>query len=183
MKLANVAVVGLAVLGTFGLVFACQALSSVGGVIQVDGVVVGQSSCTGTVHDVSPVCDSPESPSKCKTKYAGEWKNIQVAGGGFQLVWVEDKTKPLGCEPSPVSYHLRCYNQATVVPAQKVEASPYQVNFRNAGGVACTNTRVVYKCVPKLFNILLPLGAKYCAEVEQSPETCGGTYPTVQSGC
>ena len=50
MKFANVAVVGLVVLGVFGLVFACQTFSSIGLVESAEDISIGRSCSGGDYH-------------------------------------------------------------------------------------------------------------------------------------
>jgi hypothetical protein len=140
-------------------------------------------SCPGIVQAVSPACAIDASASACRTKY--EKKRIEVTVGGV-VHFVDDETKPVGCEPSPVDYHSRCFNQASHVQSQTVEPSSFQINYKIGGGEFCQNKRKMYLCVEEnVSNIpdLLGILRKHCVGQESDEEECPATYPTVTQGC
>jgi hypothetical protein len=183
MSRKNLVIVSLVAVVTFGLLTAYEWINHTQ-LRQADTTMtLAVGSCLGTVHDVSPACAVSASASGCQTKYEKKQVSISLGGGQYGFEYQDDPTKPLGCEPSPVDYHGRCYNAATTVPSKTVESSYYSIDFKNGSSKNCINTRHVYICVEKLVNPLILVGRKHCVGEEDGEETCPSTYPTVEEGC
>ena len=141
MKLANVLVVGLVVLGVFGLVFGWQMVSSVGSAGQLVEVVVGSCHNYNAKKGAVGVCVASGNPCKVLRGPGTVTQRVQVEGVWVTRTITGPEVVPLGCDTS-VYKKNPCTDQG---------AGKEEVNANESGGYTpgattpCPTTRQ-YRC-------------------------------------